>query len=87
MRVPPQKSTPPDYVREIGCLNEARVEFLAAVMYYEQIERGLGVDQSLCISVAARNIRGPLIHSHWCGTSGRGDDDDVARPMFDRARQ
>ena len=33
---------PPDYVKEIRFLEEARVEFLTAVTYCEQIERGLG---------------------------------------------
>ena len=40
-------------MKEIRFLDEARVEFLAAVTYYEQIERGLGARFGSAVEAAS----------------------------------
>ena len=58
-------------MKEIRFLDEARVEFLAAVTYYEQIERGLGVRfrsgdgrQTLVLALVSRHFLAER-HAEW----------------------
>ena len=53
-------------MKEIRFIDEARIEFLAAVTYYEQIERGLGVRFRNAVKAAsALAARLPNAGSHW----------------------
>ena len=72
---------PPDDVKEIRFIDEARIEFLPAVSYYEQIERRLGVQfrnlrggqrvgrDAIVIVAVAHFRRKP---GHWHGRRGDG---------------
>ena len=65
-------------MKEIRFINEARIEFLAAVTYDEQMERGLGVRFRNAVEAAsALAARLPNAGSQWKhGT----------RPMFTKKR-
>ena len=59
---------PPDYVNAIRFLDEARVEFLTAVTYCEQLERGFGarfrsaVEAASALAAKLPGAEAPLKH-------------------------
>lgn len=53
-------------MKEIRFIDEARIEFLAAVTYHEQIERGLGVRfRNVVEAASALAARLPNAGSQW----------------------